>query len=160
MLKIHGVSLIQKKKIPDERGSIMHMLKANDAEFTKFGEVYFSTAYPTVIKGWHLHTKQTQNYVVIKGMIKLVLFDQRKESKTFGILEEHFIGDLNYSLCQIPPGVANGYKVIGRETAIICNNLRFKFISVSVSSFICFILLHCKHICCFLTSFQFSIHFI
>ena len=121
MSKIQDVILIKKRIIPDERGSIMHMLKKTDSEFDKFGEVYFSTAYPSVIKGWHLHTKQTQNYVVVSGMIKLVLLDKRKNSNTYGILEEHYLGELNYSLCKIPPGVANGYKVIGNKTAIICN---------------------------------------
>lgn len=121
MSSIQGVTLKKKRIIPDERGSIIHMLKVTDEEFTKFGEVYFSTAYPSVIKGWHLHTKQTQNYLVVQGMIKLVLFDQREYSTSFGVLEEHFLGELNNSICQIPPGVANGYKVIGQKTAIICN---------------------------------------
>ena len=30
--------------------------------FEKFGEIYFSTAYPGVIKGWHEHKEQIQNY--------------------------------------------------------------------------------------------------
>ena len=121
MSRIVDVIIVKKNIIPDERGSIMHMLKSTDKEFIKFGEVYFSTAYPNVIKGWHLHKKQTQNYVVVEGMIKLVLLDKREKSKTYGLLEEHYLGDLNYSLCQIPPGVANGYKVIGNKKAIICN---------------------------------------
>ena len=72
---IEGVVIVKLKKIPDERGAIYHMLRSDDPHFIKFGEIYFSTAYPGVIKGWHQHTKQTQNYAVIKGMIKLVLFD-------------------------------------------------------------------------------------
>ena len=59
--------------IPDERGEIMHMLKSSDTNFSKFGEIYFATAYPGVVKGWHLHKTQEQNYCVIKGMIKLVI---------------------------------------------------------------------------------------
>ena len=43
--------------IPDERGEIMHMLKSSDSNFSKFGEIYFATAYPGVVKGWHLHTQ-------------------------------------------------------------------------------------------------------
>ena len=121
MSKIQDVIIVKKNIIPDERGSIMHMIKKTDSEFIKFGEVYFSTAYPGVIKGWHLHTKQTQNYVVVEGMIKLVLLDKRKGSNTYELLEEHYLGEMNYSLCQIPPGVANGYKVIGNKKAIICN---------------------------------------
>ena len=64
------------------------MLKKSDANLKQFGEIYSATAYPGVVKGWHLHTKQEQNYDVISGMIKLVLFDDREESKTKGELME------------------------------------------------------------------------
>ena len=121
MSEIEGVKLTHKKIIPDERGSIRHMLKCTDEEFLNFGEVYFSSAYPGVIKGWHQHTKQTQNYCVIKGMIKLVLYDNRKNSETYKELNELFIGDKNYSLVTIPPGIINGYKNICTEEVILAN---------------------------------------
>jgi len=118
---IEGVVIHPLKKIPDERGMIMHMLRSNEPHFEKFGEVYFSTAYPQAIKGWHEHTKQTQNYAVIKGMIKLVLIDNRKDSSTFGNLMEIFTGEHNYGLVRIPTGVVNGYKNIGLVEALIAN---------------------------------------
>ena len=79
---INDVIIQDLKIIPDERGSIMHMIKNKNNDFV-FGEIYFSTSYPNVIKGWHEHTKQTQNYAVIKGMIKLVLYDNRENSSTY-----------------------------------------------------------------------------
>lgn len=121
MTKIEDVLIKTLKKIPDERGSIMHMLRCDDENFEKFGEVYFSTAYPGVIKGWHEHKEQIQNYAVIQGMIKLVLFDNRKKSKTYKNLIEIFMGDLNYVLVRIPTGVISGYKCIGDKTAIVAN---------------------------------------
>ncbi len=121
MSEIEGVNIKQLRKIPDERGSIMHMLRVDDENFEKFGEVYFSTAYPGAIKGWHEHTKQVQNYAVVSGMIKLVMYDIRKQSKTRGNLIEIFMGDLNYVLVRIPTGVINGYKCIGDKTAIVAN---------------------------------------
>ena len=117
---IQGVIITPLKKIPDERGAIFHIMKSTEKEFEKFGEVYLSKAYPQIIKGWHLHTEQTQNYVVIDGMIKLVLKDMRKNAE-FNEIEEHFIGDLNYVRIKIPPGVANGYKCIGTETCTVVN---------------------------------------
>jgi len=121
MSKIEGVIIKNLKKIPDERGSIMHMMRSDDEIFDKFGEIYFSTAYPGVIKGWHEHKEQIQNYAVIQGMIKLVLFDNRESSSTYKNLIEIFMGDLNYVLIKIPTGVINGYKCIGDKTAIIAN---------------------------------------
>jgi len=118
---IEGIKIVPLKQIPDERGKIMHMLKCTDPHFEKFGEVYFSVAYPGVIKGWHLHKKQTQFYAVISGMIKLVLFDERKKSKSYGESVELFTGEDNYQLIRIPHGVTNGYKVIGLKPAIVAN---------------------------------------
>ena len=109
------------RKIVDERGCIMHMLKKTDPEFEKFGEIYFSTAYPCVIKGWHVHKEMALNYAVIKGDIKLVLFDPRENSPTKGEVQEIFIGDKNYCLVKIPPGIINGFKNIGTEEAIVAN---------------------------------------
>lgn len=118
---INGVSIIPLKKIPDERGMIMHMLREDDKHFSRFGEIYFSLVYPGIIKGWHLHKKMFLNYAVPCGMIKLVMYDAREESPSFGIVEEIFIGEHNYCLVQIPPGVYNGFKGIGDKAALVAN---------------------------------------
>ena len=118
---IDDVKTVPLRQIPDERGKIMHMLRADDAHFEAFGEVYFAVAYPGAIKGWHLHSRQTQNYAVISGMIKLVLYDPRDDSPTKGELNELFIGEDNYCLVRIPPGIYNGYKTYGVKPAIVAN---------------------------------------
>lgn len=118
---IDGVLVHPLRQIPDERGKIMHMLRADDPHFEKFGEIYFSVAYPGVIKGWHLHPRVTLNYAVVSGMIKLVLYDQREGSPTRAELQEVFIGEDNYCLVKIPPGVVNGHKVYGVGPAILAN---------------------------------------
>tara|TARA_Y100001934_G_C12329521_1_gene764327 strand:+ start:1011 stop:1532 length:522 start_codon:yes stop_codon:yes gene_type:complete len=118
---IEDVIIKPLKKIPDERGMIMHMIRADDPLFKCFGEVYFSVGHVGAIKGWHLHTKQTQHYAVIQGMIKLVLFDERPDSPTKGELMEIFTGEDKYELIKIPTGVVNGYKAYGAKSAIIAN---------------------------------------
>ena len=119
--KIEGVVVKKLSQICDERGKIMHMLRCDDDVFEKFGEIYFSTVYPQVIKGWHLHTKMVLNYAVVSGMIKLVLFDDRKDSKSKGVLEEIYMGDADYKLVRIPAGVWNGFKGIGITASIVAN---------------------------------------
>ena len=118
---IEGVVVKPLRRIPDERGYIMHMLRSNDPEFQQFGEIYFSTIYPDVIKAWHLHSVMTLNYAVVVGMIKLVLCDQREGSPTHGEVQELYIGQENYQLVTIPPLVWNGFKGIGSQTAIVAN---------------------------------------
>jgi dTDP-4-dehydrorhamnose 3,5-epimerase len=118
---IDGVLVAPLKRIPDERGTVMHMLKRTDPHFIEFGEIYFSKIYPGVVKGWHKHGEMTLNYACIHGRIKLVLFDDRDGSPTKGQVMEIFLGPDNYSLVQIPPGVWNGFKGMGSETAIVAN---------------------------------------
>ena len=92
---IDGVTVKPLRRIPDERGYIMHMLRSSDPEFEGFGEIYFSTIYPGAIKAWHLHQEMTLNYAVVVGMIKLVLYDDRETCPTRGELQELFIGQEN-----------------------------------------------------------------
>jgi len=118
---IDGVVVKPLRRIPDERGFIMHMLRSDDPDFEKFGEIYFSTIFPGVVKAWHLHKEMILNYSVVFGMVKLVLFDDRDGSPTKGELQELFIGGENYSLVKIPPFIWNGFKGVGTEMAILAN---------------------------------------
>jgi len=118
---IDGVVVKPLRRIADERGFIMHMLRKDDPDFEEFGEIYFSTIYPGAIKAWHLHKEMTLNYAVIVGMIKLVLYDDRDNSPTKGELQEIYIGRENYQLVKVPPLVWNGFKGYGDEMAIVAN---------------------------------------
>ena len=118
---IDGVTVRPLRRIPDERGFIMHMLRSDDAEFEQFGEIYFSTAYPGAVKAWHLHKEMTLNYAVVVGMVKLVLYDAREGSPTRGEVQELFIGRENYQLVKIPPGIWNGFTAVGKEMAMLAN---------------------------------------
>ncbi len=118
---IDGVLIHPLKQISDERGRVMHMLRCDALHFEAFGEIYFSTVYPGVIKGWHRHKLMTLNYVVVVGTIKLVLYDDREKSSTKGEIQEIFFGSSNYVLVRIPPLVWNGFKGIGIGEAIVAN---------------------------------------
>jgi dTDP-4-dehydrorhamnose 3,5-epimerase len=61
------------------------------------------------------------NYAVPVGMIKLVCYDDREGSPTRGNLAELHIGELNYCLVTIPPGVWNGFKGEGTSMALVAN---------------------------------------
>src|SRR3954447_1895273 len=121
MSEIDGVDVIPLRRMPDERGTIFHMLRATDPHFRQFGEIYFSSIYPGVIKGWHLHHEMTLNYACIHGRIKLVCYDDRDDSPTKGQLAETFLGPDNYSLAVIPPNVWNGMKCMGQDYSIVAN---------------------------------------
>jgi dTDP-4-dehydrorhamnose 3,5-epimerase len=118
---IDGVKVVRLRRIPDERGTVMHMLRSTDPHFTQFGEIYFSTVYKDVVKGWHRHKQMTLNYACVSGRIKLAMFDDRPESPTRGALDEVFLGPDEYALVVIPPGIWNGFKGMTEPHAIVAN---------------------------------------
>jgi dTDP-4-dehydrorhamnose 3,5-epimerase len=118
---IDGVKVKQLRVIPDERGQLMEILRCDDEQFTKFGQVYMTTAYPGVVKGWHYHKKQIDNMAVVRGMMKLVLYDSRENSPTYKLLNEFFFGEHHPLLIQIPPFVFHGFKAISEYEAIVIN---------------------------------------
>lgn len=118
---IEGVKIKNLRVIPDERGRLMEILRADDGLFSGFGQVYMTTTYPGVVKAWHKHMKQTDNVVCLRGMIKLALYDPRENSHTFKEVNQFYIGIHNPLLVQIPPDVYHGWMCVSQEEAIIIN---------------------------------------
>lgn len=118
---IDGVVMKSLKVIPDERGRLMEILRADDEIFVRFGQVYMTTTYPGVVKAWHYHKKQDDFITCIKGMLKLVLYDDRGDSSTKGRINEFFIGDHNPMLVKVPKMVYHGWKCISNREGIVIN---------------------------------------
>jgi dTDP-4-dehydrorhamnose 3,5-epimerase len=119
---IEGVQIKLLKVIADERGWLMELLRSDDEGlFTRFGQAYVSATYPGVVKAWHYHTRQTDNFACIAGMIKLVLIDTRDGSPTRDSINEFFLGERNPVLVQVPKLVYHGWKCISVEPSLVIN---------------------------------------
>ncbi|MEE9369836.1 MAG: dTDP-4-dehydrorhamnose 3,5-epimerase family protein [Sedimentisphaerales bacterium] len=118
---IDGVAVRRAKVIPDERGRLGEIFRADDPWFEKFGQVYFTTTYPGVVKAWHYHKKQTDHFYVIKGIVKIALYDQREGSPTHGVVNELYLGEHCPGLLRIPPGVLHGWMCVSQSEVYIVN---------------------------------------
>lgn len=120
---IQGVSLTPLTIIEDDRGAVLHMLRADVAHFQGFGEVYFSETKPGVVKGWKQHKKMTQNFSVPAGRVKLIIYDDRPDSATRGVIGEYRLGRNAeaYQLLTVPPGLWYGFQCLGDTPALIAN---------------------------------------
>ncbi len=120
--RIDGVKTKMLRLVPDERGWLMEILRSDDEDlFRQFGQVYVSATYPGVVKAWHYHKRQVDNFACVAGMVKLVLVDTRPESPTNGAVNEFFLGSQNPMLVQVPNLVYHGWKCISPETSLVIN---------------------------------------
>jgi len=118
---IKGVEIKQLTKHADERGYLMELMRCDDAIFRKFGQAYVSLNYPGVVRGWHYHKKQDDYFAVVKGMVKVALYDAREGSPTHGQVDQFFLGEQNSILLKIPVGVMHGYKTVSTEPSLLIN---------------------------------------
>lgn len=118
---IDGVRIKPLRVVADERGWLTEVLREDDELFTRFGQVYVSATYPGVVKAWHYHQRQTDNFACIAGMVKLVLIDTREGSPTRDTINELFLGVQNPVLVQVPKLVYHGWKCISVEPSIVIN---------------------------------------
>lgn len=112
----------------DQRGALVELFRASWMYTHQFfdgvwkhadhmGQCYISTTAPNVVKAWHLHLKQTDRFVCLRGKVVVgvyslktgrhqrIVLDAEKEARTL----------------VIPPGVAHGWKNIGSSDSWILN---------------------------------------
>jgi len=118
---IDGVVIKKLAQFHDERGKVMRLLDSSSENFAAINEVYFSCIYANAIKGWHRHKMMTLNYASIFGSVKCVLFDDRDNSPTKGVIQEIFLSPENYCLVSVPPKIWNGFKGLGTDMSTVVN---------------------------------------
>jgi len=108
-----GVEFKQLKIHSDDRGDLFEGLREDDPIFGgKFGQVLISVIKPGVVKGWHMHKKQTDYTLCAKGNILYGVSDGKK-TETF------VIGDKNPVMVKVTPGLWHGYKALGGEAILV-----------------------------------------
>jgi dTDP-4-dehydrorhamnose 3,5-epimerase len=110
-----GVTLTPLKRIPSEKGDVMHALKATEASFSGFGEAYFTQIISGCTKGWKRHNRMTLNLVVVHGKVKFVIYDERNH-----LFEEVILSpESNYQRLTIAPGLWMAFHGMGEGVSTV-----------------------------------------
>ena len=120
---ISGGQVKTLKVIPDERGRLMEILRADDSLFERFGQVYVTTAKPGVIKAWHYHKLQADHWVCLAGKARVGLYDIRRDSPTMGQVNEYLMTPEDPFLIKNPVGVYHGFKGLSLDREPMIMNI-------------------------------------
>lgn len=119
---IHGVELERFTGFHDNRGSMIPTLDVRKAFWREpVIYAYLVTVRPGTIKGWGMHKVQTDRYSVLRGQVRVVLFDGREDSPDKGSFCEIWFTDECPGLLRIPPGVWHADQNWGSTEALIMN---------------------------------------
>lgn len=123
---INGAEFVKLPVIGTNGGHVLRLLRPECPLWPDFpnglGEIYFSEIEPGVVRAWKLHMRQTGNFAVPSGRLRMVLYDARADSPTLGALAALDLGlPDNYRLLRVPSGVWYGFKCLSETPALICN---------------------------------------
>jgi dTDP-4-dehydrorhamnose 3,5-epimerase len=119
---IDGVIFRPTRPVPHEDGHVTEVARASwEILRAPVVQVHITTTFPGRVRAWGLHQLGTDRLFVVSGLVKIVVFDGRKVSATFGALNEFVVSEKNPGLLVIPPNLYHGWKNIGNSEAIIIN---------------------------------------
>jgi len=115
---LDGVRVIDIKKLPDERGFFAEVFRQDWKEFVggdKIVQANISMMYPGVIKAWHRHVRgQVDYFLVLKGAIKLCIYDESKKQ-----LDEIILSGERLQIAHVPGHYWHGTKALGSEPSLV-----------------------------------------
>lgn len=119
---VAGVRFRPTRPVPHEDGHVTEVARANwEVLGAPLVQVHITTTFPGRVRAWGLHPLGMDRLFVVSGLVKLVVFDGRKDSPTLGLLSEFVVSEKNPGLLLVPSNVYHGWKNIGTSEAIIIN---------------------------------------
>lgn len=119
-----GVRVRELKKIPDERGFFMEVIRNDWSDFADKEDVFvqsnISSSYPGIVRAWHRHARgQVDYFVVLKGALKICAYDDRDGSPTRGQLDEIISSSEKLQVVRVPGYYWHGSKTISSEPSML-----------------------------------------
>ncbi len=119
---IDGVSVDPFKVFSDDRGWLAELFRQDELSANDFPTMgYLSSTRPGVARGPHEHRDQTDRFAFFHGIYKIIMWDARRDSPTYGVRQELHAGDDNAVIVVIPPGVVHAYRNLGATDAYVLN---------------------------------------
>ena len=119
---IDGVIIKKLNPMKDDRGWLCEVYRKDEESKASPAMCYSSYSKYGVIRGPHEHMKQSDFFVFTgPGDFELYLWDNRKDSKTYGKSMKLIVGENNKISVLVPPGVVHGYKAVSRNGSFYIN---------------------------------------
>lgn len=118
--RIEGVEYRLCRPVSHHDGHLTEAFR-NEWEIAKFPvvQVNLTVTFPGRTRAWGIHQHTVDRLFAATGSLCIVCYDGRRNSPTFGLVNEFMLGERNQGLVVIPPGVYHGWKNIGNDEATI-----------------------------------------
>lgn len=119
--QIDGVRLQRLTTNFDSRGDLTVLMTDLYDKTHRTPHVYLVTAAAKSVRAWVYHKHQYDRLAYTQGSIRVVLYDLRTDSPTYGVLNVLEVGSANKVLLTIPPYVVHGVQNYGDQDVQFVN---------------------------------------
>lgn len=118
----HGVTFRDSPTHSDGRGTVCELFDPrwgwHDAPLV-FSYMY--TIRPGMITGWGMHMEHEDRYFTIFGELEIVMYDDRPDSPTRGLVATVVLSEYRRRIMNIPIGIWHANHNIGTKDAVVIN---------------------------------------
>jgi dTDP-4-dehydrorhamnose 3,5-epimerase len=119
---IDGVKVKEVLNVAREIGTLTEIFRQDwNLDLGIVAQVFQVKLFPGCLSAWHAHEFTLDRLFVNDGVIKIVLYDTRKNSPTYGYINEFRLGSMRPGLIVIPPGIWHGVQNISNEVSSLLN---------------------------------------
>lgn len=106
--------------VPKQHGYLTEVFRAAWSE-GGVDQVFQVVLEPGAISAWHAHGETLDRLFVTSGLVRIVLFDGREDSPTFGQINEFRFGTVRPALVVVPPRVWHGIQNVAGSASAVLN---------------------------------------
>ncbi len=119
---IDGVKVKEVKNVLKNNGFLTEIYRNEwHLDEMPIGQIFQVTLIPGGLSAWHAHEITTDRLFVNQGTIRVVLYDGREDSATYGRINEFRVGLSRPMLIIVPPKVWHGVYNHGSSDACLLN---------------------------------------
>lgn len=119
---ISGVDIRQVRPVLTGYGHLVEIFRSEwQAEQSQVDQVFASTFQPGGLSAWHAHATTTDRLFVVAGQMRIVLYDARQDSPSYGKVNEFLLGEQRPMLLVVPPRVWHGVQNYCATNAVLIN---------------------------------------
>ncbi len=120
--KIQGVRLREVRNVPAGDGAVTEVFRRDwGLDEGTVDQVFQRTLLPGGVSAWHAHASTADRLFVADGYMRIVLYDARENSTSFGQCDEFLLGTIRPGLVIVPPRVWHGIQNLSDKSSLILN---------------------------------------
>lgn len=118
---IDGVFVHKPTVHVDHRGALVEMFTTPEFWKADFAYAYQTSIRPGTVKGWFAHEQKSDRYHIVSGELLVLLYDDRIDSPTCGLVQKLVLSEASDRQVFIPPLVWHLSLNVGQTDAILVN---------------------------------------